>query len=93
MKRVVFPSFNTSFFVWPTSKGPRLLADSSGRINAVTIIMPENDWKGQLGQIVRKELEKEYEGLPLMEPQFTLSYLPPKLFNGFAKHSRNILHF
>ena len=93
MKRVVFLLLILLFSCGQPQKGPRLLADSSGRINAVTIIMPENDWKGQLGQIVRKELEKEYEGLPLMEPQFTLSYMPPKLFNGFAKHSRNILHF
>ena len=73
--------------------GPRLLADSSGRINTVTVVMPMNDWNGSLGQSVREELEKEYEGLPLVEPQFTVNHMPPKLFDGFAKHSRNILLF
>ena len=73
--------------------GPRLLADSSGRINTVTVVMPKSDWKGSLGQRVRKELEREYEGLPLVEPQFTVNYMPPKLFDGFAKHSRNIILF
>lgn len=73
--------------------GPRLLADSSGRINTITVVMPQRDWNGPLGKTVKKELEKEYEGLPLVEPQFTLTHLPPKLFDGFAKHSRNILVF
>ncbi len=74
-------------------KGPRLLADSSGRINTVTVVMPKNYWNGPLGASVKKALEKEYEGLPLVEPQFTLNYLPPSLFDGFAKHSRNVLLF
>ena len=74
-------------------KGPRLLADSSGRINTVTVVMPKKYWNGALGTIVKKALEKEYEGLPLVEPQFTLNYLPPKLFDGFTKHSRNVILF
>ena len=34
-----------------------------------------------------------FEGLPFDEPQFTLKYLPPKVFTGFARNSRNILWF
>ena len=73
--------------------GPRLLPDSSGRINTVTVVMPQNDWNGPLGTQVKSVLQEEYEGLPLVEPKFTVTYLPPKLFNGFVKHSRNILMF
>ena len=74
-------------------KPNRLLADASGRINTVTVVMPKADWNGILGSSVRKQLEKEYEGLPLVEPQLTVTYLPPSLFDGFAKHSRNIILF
>lgn len=76
-----------------TKPGPRLLPDSSGRINTLTVVMPKKDWSGPLGERVREELQKEYEGLPLVEPQFSVTYLPPPLFDGFAKHSRNIILF
>ena len=38
-------------------------------------------------------MESPYEGLPFDEPQFTINYLPPKVFSGFARNSRNILWF
>jgi hypothetical protein len=38
-------------------------------------------------------LEAPYEGLPLIEPQFSLKHLSPKVFSGFARNSRNVLWF
>jgi hypothetical protein len=55
--------------------------------------MPERDWNGALGATVRDNLEQVYEGLPIDEPQYTLMYMPPKAFSGFARQSRNILWF
>jgi hypothetical protein len=67
--------------------------DSNGRINAVSVVMPEKDWNGALGETVRQEIGAVYEGLPIDEPQFTFQYLNPKVFTDFARHSRNILWF
>ncbi len=46
-----------------------------------------------MGNKTRSLLETPYEGLPFDEPQFTLNYIPPKVFTGFARNSRNILWF
>jgi hypothetical protein len=71
----------------------RYLPDSNAKINHLTVVMPEKSWAGVLGNKTRTLLESPYEGLPFDEPQFTLKYLPPKVFSGFARNSRNILWF
>lgn len=71
----------------------RYLPDSNDKMNHLTVVMPENSWNGSLGEKTRSLLETPYEGLPFDEPQFTLNYLPPKVFTGFARNSRNILWF
>lgn len=71
----------------------KYLPDSNAKINHITVVMPEDSWKGFLGKKTRAILEIPYEGLPFDEPQFTLKYIPPKVFSGFAKNSRNILWF
>ena len=71
----------------------RYLPDSNANINHLTVVMPKKSWNGVLGNKTRSLLETPYEGLPFDEPQFTLNYLPPKVFTGFARNSRNILWF
>ena len=71
----------------------RYLPDSNANINHLTVVMPKQSWEGALGKSTRALLESPYEGLPFDEPQFTLKYLPPKVFTGFARNSRNILWF
>jgi hypothetical protein len=72
---------------------PKIIPDSSGNINAVTVVMPEKSWNGSLGEKVRTLFGSPYEGLPFDEPQFSLQYLNPKVFSGFARQSRNVLWF
>jgi hypothetical protein len=71
----------------------RYLPDSSGKINHLSIVMPEKSWNGFLGDKVRDLLLVPYEGLPIDEPQFSLKFIPEKVFTGFAKNSRNIIWF
>ena len=71
----------------------RYLPDSSAKINHLTVVMPKKSWEGSLGNKTRALLETPYEGLPFNEPQFTLKYIPPNVFKGFAKNSRNIIWF
>jgi len=67
--------------------------ESSGNLNHVTVVMPEKDWNSSLGQEVRNELQQVYEGLPVDEPQYSLNYLNPKTFTGFARQGRNVVWF
>ena len=71
----------------------RYLPDSNAKINHLTVVMPEKSWAGALGDKTRALFETPYEGLPFNEPQFTLKYLPPKVFTGFAMNSRSVLWF
>ncbi len=94
MKKAIF----LVFIIFVTSckeKTPKLryLPDSNAKINHLTVVMPKKSWSGALGNKTRVLLESPYEGLPFDEPQFTLNYLPPKVFSGFARNSRNILWF
>lgn len=94
MKKVVF--FIFIIFVTSCKEQKtklRYLPDSNAKINHLTVVMPEKSWAGALGNKTRTLLESPYEGLPFDEPQFTLKYLPPKVFSGFARNSRNILWF
>ena len=71
----------------------RYLPDSNANINHLTVVMSKKSWTGALGNKTRALLESPYEGLPFDEPQFTINYLPPKVFSGFVMNSRNILWF
>ena len=76
-----------------SKKAERYVPDSNGNLNHVTVVMSNAQWNGDLGEVVRKELASEYEGLPMNEPRFSLKHLHPKNFDGFARNSRNILWF
>ena len=94
MKKVVFFVFIILVTSCKEQKTKlRYLPDSNAKINHLTVVMPEKSWAGALGNKTRTLLESPYEGLPFDEPQFTLKYLPPKVFSGFARNSRNILWF
>ena len=76
-----------------SNKKRAFVPSSSGNLNNVTVVMPEKQWQGNLGDQVRETLEETYEGLPLDEPQFSIVYMNPKAFTGFARQNRNIIWF
>ncbi len=67
--------------------------ESSGNLNHVTVVMPKTDWNSGLGKTVREFMGAIYEGLPLDEPQYSLRYMNPISFTGFARQNRNIIWF
>lgn len=76
-----------------SKKDVAFVPQSSGNINDVAIVMPEKEWQGALGQTVREVMQTPYEGLPFDEPEYSLRYINPKAFSGFARQSRNVLWF
>ena len=88
------------FLVWlsfscknEANKNRSYVPESSGNINYVTVVMSQGDWNSTLGEKVKEGLQKIYEGLPLDEPQFSLVYMNPNSFSGFARQNRNIVWF
>ena len=55
--------------------------------------MKEKEWESRLGESTRNIVGDIYEGLPIDEPNFKFFNISPKQFNGFSRHSRNILYF
>ena len=76
-----------------SNKKMAFVPSSSGNLNNVTVVMPQKQWQGNLGDKVRETLEETYEGLPLDEAQFSIVYMNPKAFTGFARQNRNIIWF
>lgn len=70
---------------------PVVVADSSGKINNVTVVMENELWTGEVGEAVRRHLAAPVDGLPQEEPLFTLSQMPPEAFSGFARKNRIFL--
>ena len=55
--------------------------------------MKKKDWESRLGESTRNIVGDIYQGLPIDEPNFKFFNISPKQFNGFSRHSRNILYF
>ncbi len=75
-----------------TKKKP-ILPESNGQINNVSIFIDENLWNGEIGDTIRKKFAAPVDGLPQEEPLFNLNQYPLKVFQGFARKSRNIIIF
>ena len=74
-----------------TKENPRILADSSGNINNLTVILAQDLWRGEIGEAIRTNLASSVHGLPQEEPIFTLRQMPPESFSGFMRKSRIFL--
>ena len=94
MKKAIFFVF-ILFIISCKEKKTHLkyLPDYNAKNKQQTVEKHETRGPGALGDKTRALFETPYEGLPFNEPQFTLKYLPPKVFTGFAMNSRSVLWF
>ena len=69
----------------------KLLPSSSGNINNVSVVSSNELWDGAVGDVIRDNFGRPIYGLPQIEPVFSLSHIPSKVFSGFATKSRTIL--
>ncbi len=73
------------------SSNKRILSQSSGKINNLSVVIDNDLWEGEIGETIRSILAAPVHGLPQDEPLFILSQLPPVVFTGFAQQSRIVL--
>ncbi|GAA3566269.1 DUF4837 family protein [Snuella lapsa] len=69
----------------------KVLLDSSGNINQVSVVIDNEMWSGSLGEAIRKVLTTTIYGLPQDEPTFVISQIPPSVFSGFVTRNRTLL--
>lgn len=92
MKKLVFLALSLLTIISCKEKSDepakRILADSSGNINQLSVVIDNSLWEGQVGDALRDNLAAPVEGLPQDEPLFSLSQIPPNTFTGFVRRSR-----
>lgn len=73
------------------TKSHKVVSESSGNINDLTVVVSNDLWNGNVGEALRKVLAAPVDGLPQDEPLFSMKQMPPKAFSGFAAKNRTVL--
>lgn len=82
----VFTSCNDS-----SKENEVVLTNSSGNINNLSVIIENELWNGEVGEVLRKVLAAPVDGLPQEEPLFSINQMPPEAFSGFVRKNRIFL--
>ena len=94
MKQLLLSLITALLLVGCTDKGSnneKYLPASVGKINTVSVVIDDELWKGAVGDTIRRYFAAAIDGLPNEEPLFTLRQMPPQVFQGNTRNSRNIL--
>lgn len=67
------------------------LPNSSGRVDEVLLVMDENQWKGNEGEVVRNVFMQDYKVLPQPEPIFSLSQVPAQALSDLLQRSASVM--
>ena len=94
MKKIFFLFLASLTFVACDGNGKeneRIVSDSSGNINNLSVIVDNNLWQGEVGEAIRENFAAPVDGLPQEEPLFSISQMPPEAFSGFSRKNRTFL--
>lgn len=72
-------------------KKRRILPESSGKINTLSVVIDNELWKNTVGETLREVLAAPVDGLPQGEPLFSMNQIPPQVFTDFVRNSRSII--
>lgn len=75
----------------PTTNKSNLPRSIGNTSEVLVILQNQEQWDGQIGQVIKKYLEKEQYGLPQVEPLFKLSHITIANFSDLFKKHRNLL--
>jgi len=73
------------------SDSKKMVPESSGNLNNLTIVASNDQWNGEVGEVIRDILAAPVDGLPQDEPLFSMKQMPPEVFSGFAAKNRTAL--
>ena len=65
---------------------------SVGNINSLQILITDELWSDSVGEEIRNYFAAPTEGLPQVEPLFSINQMDPSTFSGFIKSNRLFLH-
>ncbi|HEY5688303.1 MAG TPA: DUF4837 family protein [Yeosuana sp.] len=73
------------------SKNQRIISDSSGNLNNISVVVDNDMWSSSVGEAIRTTLATTIDGLPQDEPMFNMNQIPPSVFSDFVTKNRTIL--
>ncbi|NNF82093.1 MAG: DUF4837 family protein [Flavobacteriaceae bacterium] len=74
-----------------SKNGVRIVPESSGNINSLSVVVSNEYWEGSVGEAIREILAAPVYGLPQEEPLFSMRQMPPQVFTDFATRNRTVL--
>ena len=72
-------------------KKNRILSDSSGNLNNLSVVVDNDAWNSEIGESIRNIFAAPVDGLPQKEPLFNINQIPTAVFSDFATKNRLIL--
>jgi len=68
------------------------LPDSIGAYNTLTIVIENELWKSEVGDRIRENFAAPALGLTWDEALFSITQVPPQVFTGAIRNTRNVLY-
>lgn len=97
MKALLYPLVFLSilFISCENSTGKRdttYLPESVGAINGLQVVITNELWNGQVGEKIREYFAAPTDGLPQIEPLFSINQIQPENFTDFARSYRSFMY-
>ena len=91
MRKIILLFTLIAFIACNDKPEGKVLSGSSGALNTLTVVMPNEMWEGAVGETVREKLAGPVNGLPQVEPMFEINQMPAETFTGFMRKQRTFL--
>ncbi|NKI31213.1 DUF4837 family protein [Croceivirga thetidis] len=74
-----------------TGNAKKFLPESTGAVNSLIVVTENAHWQGEVGDRIRQIFAQPAQGLSPIQPIFSITQIPPKIFEGAVRNSRSIL--
>lgn len=94
MKNLVTLALSAGLFLNACKEGEKqdYLPNSIGAYNTLTIVIDNELWKSEVGDRIRENFAAPALGLTWDEALFSITQVPPQVFSGAIRNTRNVLY-
>ncbi len=97
MRVLIYPFifFSILLFSCESTTGKRdttYLPESVGAINGLQVVITNELWNGEVGEKIREYFAAPTDGLPQIEPIFSINQIQPENFTDFARSYRTFMY-
>lgn len=94
MKKLIILLLCSGLFLNSCKEGEKqdYLPNSIGAYNTLTIVIDNELWKSEVGDKIRENFAAPALGLTWDEALFSITQVPPQVFSGAVRNTRNVLY-